>query len=71
MINNPPLEKLIEKIDGRFNVVIAVSKRARQLSEGCPQFYEGPEKNPLTIATKEIAEGSIQCETVDVFGESL
>jgi len=69
MIVNPSLEKLKNKIDIRFNVVIAVSKRARQIQSGYITYYEGDETNPLTIATKEIDLGLIQCKTFDIYGD--
>ncbi|MCK5812392.1 MAG: DNA-directed RNA polymerase subunit omega [Clostridiales bacterium] len=69
MIAKPSLEQLMEKADIRFNVVIAVSKRARQVQEGYQTYYEGEEKNPITIATKEIDQGSIVFKTIDEYGE--
>lgn len=69
MIIHPTLEQLVEKADIRFNVVVAVSKRTRQIQSGFEVYYEGNEKNALTIATHEILSGAIQCKTIDVFGE--
>lgn len=33
MIIQPPLDKLMEKVDSRYTLVIATAKRARQLTE--------------------------------------
>lgn len=69
MIAKPSLEQLMTKEDIRFNVVIAVSKRARQIQEGYQTHYNGEEKNAITIATKEIEQGSIILKTINMYGE--
>ncbi len=69
MIAKPSLEQLMTKADVRFNIVIAVSKRARQIQEGYQTYYDGEEKNSITIATKEIEQGSIILKTTDMYGE--
>ncbi|MFO7611902.1 MAG: DNA-directed RNA polymerase subunit omega [Clostridia bacterium] len=61
MILYPSLEELEEKIGLRFSVVMAVAKRARMLTDGARTFYKGSETNSLTIATKELSEGSVIC----------
>lgn len=61
MILYPSLEELEKKIGLRFSVVMAVAKRARQLTEGARTFYNGESHNPLTIATYELSEGSVVC----------
>lgn len=68
MISKPSLEQLRKKDYIRFNIVIAVAKRARQIQAGYEPFYKGPEKNPLTIATKEIEQGSVKCISVNNYG---
>ena len=47
MIIKPTVTELLEKIDNRFELVILVSKRARQISA-------------VTIAANEIAEGKVK-----------
>ncbi|MBN2558242.1 MAG: DNA-directed RNA polymerase subunit omega [Clostridia bacterium] len=64
MILYPSLEELEEKIGLRFSVVMAVAKRARMLTDGSRTFYKGSETNSLTIATKELSEGSVICVPV-------
>ncbi len=61
MILYPSLEELEKKIGLRFSVVMAVAKRARQLTEGSRTFYKGDNHNPLTIATHELSKGSVVC----------
>ncbi|MDX1358082.1 MAG: DNA-directed RNA polymerase subunit omega [Clostridia bacterium] len=59
MILYPSLEELEKKIGLRFSVVMAVAKRARQLTDGSRTFYKGDSHNPLTIATHEFSKGSV------------
>ena len=61
MILYPSLEELEEKIGFRFSVVMAVAKRARQLTDGSRTFYNGESNNPLTVATHELSNGSVVC----------
>lgn len=61
MILYPSLEELEEKIGVRFNVVMAAAKRARMVNDGARSFYEGNSKNPLSIATEELAKGQVIC----------
>ena len=71
----PRIDKLLEHADGRYALVIAAAKRARQinnyhhqLGEGtfedvAPPLVESRSKNYLTIALEEIADGKIAAET--------
>jgi DNA-directed RNA polymerase omega subunit len=59
MINSPSIEELEKKTGIRFKTVIAVAKRAREISGGASTFYRGKSRNPLTIATNEIFDGSL------------
>lgn len=61
MILYPSLEELEKKIGLRFSVVMAVAKRARQLTDGARTYYKGDSHNPLTIATYELSTGSVVC----------
>lgn len=61
MILYPSLEELEKKIGLRFSVVMAVAKRARQLTDGARTYYKGDSRNPLTIATHELSAGSVIC----------
>jgi DNA-directed RNA polymerase subunit omega len=69
---NPRIDHLLENVDGRYSLVIAAAKRARQinnyhqqLGEGtfedfAPPLIESRSKNYLTMALEEIAEGKIK-----------
>ncbi len=60
MIIKPTVTELLEKIDNRFELVILVSKRARQISEGELPLTKVKEKSAVTIAANEIAEGKVR-----------
>ncbi len=58
----PPLESLLEKVDNKYALVIAVAKRARQLKEGHLPMVDIASNNPVTMALEEIAAGKIRIE---------
>ncbi len=69
---HPRIDKLLDHADGRYALVIAAAKRARQinnyhqqLGEGtfedfAPPLVESRSKNYLTMALEELAEGKIE-----------
>ena len=59
MIIKPTVTDLLEKVDNRFELVIAVAKRARQISEGQTPLTNVQDKSSVTIAANEIAEGKV------------
>lgn len=61
MMINPTINKLLEKIDSKYTLVVAVAKRARQLVDGSPSLVETNSIKPVTIAMYEIAEGKLEC----------
>jgi DNA-directed RNA polymerase subunit omega len=68
---HPRIDQLLEKVDGRYALVIAAAKRARQinnyhqqLGEGtfddfAPPLIESRSKNYPTLAIEEVAEGKL------------
>lgn len=60
MIIKPTVTELLEKIDNRFELVILVSRRARQISEGQLPLTNVKEKSAVTIAANEISEGKVK-----------
>jgi len=60
---NPSIVDLLEKVDNRYSLVVATSKRARQLIEGEKPFIDIKSNKPLTIAINEINDGVIEAET--------
>ena len=69
---HPRIDNLLDHADGRYALVIAAAKRARQinnyhqqLGEGAfddfaPPLVESRSKNYLTMALEEVAEGKIK-----------
>ena len=60
MIVKPTVKELLEHTENRYSLVIATSKRARQIAKGEEKKTEVNEKSPVTIAANEIAEGKIK-----------
>jgi DNA-directed RNA polymerase subunit omega len=52
----PSINDLLKIVDSRYTLVVAVSKRARQLIDGSSAKAEAPSKKPVSIATQEIFE---------------
>ncbi|WP_454054464.1 DNA-directed RNA polymerase subunit omega [Clostridium sp. Marseille-Q7071] len=60
---NPSIVELLKKVDNRYSLVVAASKRARQLIEGKEPLITVDSTKPVTIAINEINEGAIETET--------
>jgi DNA-directed RNA polymerase subunit omega len=61
----PTLSSLVKKTNNRYSLVLAVAKRARQLSDENEQVYTDYVNvcdKPVSIAVHEIAEGEIDIE---------
>jgi len=58
----PTLSSLMEKINSKYTLVVAVSKRARQLVDGQPKLTKVESNKPVTIAINEINENKITYE---------
>ncbi len=77
-IINPPIDELLEVVDSKYGLVIMASKRARQINAYYAQLgeglleYVGPlvetrvQEKPLSIALREISEGMLQAEQLEV-----
>ena len=59
MIINPTVTDLLKVVDNRYELVIATSKRARQISNGSAPLTKVKEKSVVTLAANEIAEGKV------------
>jgi DNA-directed RNA polymerase omega subunit len=55
----PSGDELEKKVGSKFALVMAVSKRAKQLKDGSPPQIETRSTNPITIALEEIAAGKL------------
>ena len=62
MIVKPTVNELLEHAENRFALVIATSKRARQISKGAEKLTDIDDKSSVTVAANEINEGKIEIE---------
>ena len=60
MMVKPSVNELLEKAENRYALVIATSKRARQLSMGEKPLTDKREESMVTLAADEIAEGKVE-----------
>lgn len=60
MMVKPTVVELLKSVDNRFELVIAVSKRARQIAAGSEILTDVDEEAPVTLAANEIAEGKVK-----------
>ncbi len=47
-------------VQSRYSIVIATSKRARQIIDGAPTYVDGVGKKPLSIAVEELYKGKVK-----------
>ena len=50
----PELDKILEKVDCRYTLVVEVAKRARQLVQGAQPLTDEPDENPVSQEVEEI-----------------
>ena len=60
MIVKPTVTELLKKAENRYELVIATSKRARQIASGDQPLTKVDETSPVTIAANEINEGKVR-----------
>lgn len=60
------VEDCLETIDNRFELVLTATKRARQIGNGAEPMIPEENDKPTVIALREIADGLIDAERVDV-----
>ena len=77
-ITNQPIDELLEKTDSKYSLVLYAAKRARQINSYYSQLgeglleYVGPlvethvHEKPLSIALREINEGLVTSEPLDI-----
>lgn len=59
------VEDCLPYIDNRFDLVVAASKRARQIARGTPALVPEDGDKPTVIALREIAAGLMNQEILD------
>ena len=60
MMVKPTVVELLTKATNRYELVIATSKRARQIAGGAEKLTSVNEVSPVTLAANEIAEGKVK-----------
>ncbi len=60
MIDKPTVKELLQHAENRYALVIATSKRAREVSKGDKILIETDETAPVTIAANEIVNGKVK-----------
>ena len=60
------VEDCLDRINNRFDMVLTATKRARQVANGAEPMVEEENDKPTVIALREIADGLIDPENVDV-----
>ena len=60
MMIKPSVAELLEKVDNRYELVIATSKRARQIAQGAAPLVKTDDVAPDSIAADEIDAGKVK-----------
>ncbi len=60
------VEDCLDNVDNRFELVLTATKRARQIANGAEPLVAEDNDKPTVIALREIAEGLITAERVDL-----
>lgn len=58
-LSDPELDKILEKVDCRYTLVVEVAKRARQLIDGSEPLTAEVDPNPVTQAVNEVYEDKV------------
>ena len=61
MLVDPSIEKILPKADCAYELVVLVSKRARQLVEGGQPMIPDKAANMVSLACKEVAQDKVVC----------
>ena len=65
------VEDCLDKINNRFELVLTATKRARQIANGAEPLVQEENDKPTVIALREIAEGHVDAERVDILQAEL
>ena len=60
MIVKPTVTELLKRANNRYELVIAIARRARLIAAGDNPLTDVKEDSPVTLAANEIAEGKVQ-----------
>ncbi len=65
MMIYPSINKLMQKVDSKYSLVIATAKRAREIVQTGVTFTECDSDKPVTIAINEIYENKVSFKNPD------
>ena len=65
MIVQPTVNELLDHAENRFALVIATSKRAREIAKGDEPLTNVKEESPVTLAANEISEGKVIIDSTE------
>lgn len=71
MMVKPTVQELLTKAKNRYELVIATSKRARQISTGAEVKTKVKEESAVTLAANEISEGKVEIIAPEVIIEEI
>jgi DNA-directed RNA polymerase subunit omega len=60
------VEDCLNNVDNRFELVLTATKRARQIAHGSEPLVDEQNDKPTVLALREIAEGLVNAERVDL-----
>ena len=60
------VEDCLDNVANRFELVLTATRRARQIGHGAEPMVDEENDKPTVIALREIADGLIDAEKVDV-----
>ena len=60
------VEDCLDNVANRFELVLTATRRARQIGHGADAMLDEENDKPTVIALREIAEGLIDAERVDM-----
>jgi len=55
----PSIDKLMEKADSKYTLVVAASKRARRIQDGAERLSQISTNKNVTVALNEISEDKV------------
>lgn len=64
------VEDCLGTVDNRFELVLAASRRARQVAHGSQPFVDWENDKPTVVALREIADGYVTSEILNVEAEA-
>lgn len=59
MMIDPPIDKVIKKAQCRYELVMGVTARAKQLISQEQEYLENTKQKPISVAAKEIYEDKV------------